>query len=226
MPNTDEPLDGDAAPDRSQPVLEAVLNSFYPELVQSGRYSKERAVHLLSAVTVLSAALIAALTAGGVSSASPVTKAVAVGAVAAWITTSLMFAWAASPPKASDYPDISYDSPEILIDFVLSDSLAIQESVERRLRLAITMTVVALLVSLAAFIAHVVAGSEVSWEPVEIETLLPGSVLGYCEGGDRGEVYVDLATLNDPKVSVRVICPSGESTWFVEGSKLPNMKVR
>lgn len=224
--NTDEPLDGRASPDRSQPVLEAVLNSFYPELVQSGRYSKERAVHLLSAVTVLSAALIAALTASGVSSASSLTKAVAVGAVVAWIAASLMFAWAASPPKPSEYPDISYDSPEILIDFVLSDSIAIQRSVERRLRWSITTTVVALIVSLAAFIAHVAAGSEVTWSAVEIQTLQPGSMLGSCDGGARGDTYIDLATLNDAKIAFKVVCPTGVATWFVNGSEVPEMKVR
>lgn len=217
--------DGVNVADRSQPVLEAVLNSFYPELVQTGRFSKERAVHLLSAVTVLSAALIAALAAGGLNTASTATKIVAIAAVLAWIVSSVMFAWAAMPPKETEYPEIGYDSPDAMITFILNESAATQHEVEKRLRRAIGTTIGALTVSLAAFVVHVAIGTEAQWESVTVTFSQPQATFGQCPEGVPGRTLLDMNTLEDSMVAYLLDCKDLDFQGYLLTSQLSRVEV-
>ena len=154
-----EDLDSQKTPNLSDleldPVEIAVLQSFYPELVHSGRYAKERAVHLLSAATVLSAALIAAFGAAKIFDLSLIAKILAGVTATAWLITTAMFAFAASPPKPPPYSEHAQEtSASQFVKFILDSSNNTQNFVERRLRRAIIASIGALFISVAALAVY------------------------------------------------------------------------
>lgn len=205
-------------PDPGESVLTAVVNSFYPELVQSGRLAKERAQQMLSAVTVLSAALIAALVAGGANAASPTAKLAAVVAVVGWVIASGVLAWAATPRKGEDFP--ADMTAQELVRWVINNSASMEGVVESRLRLATRATVAALIVTLVSFGMYLFGEDTADWRRGEI-LFASGSVPALCGPDHPTRTSVDNSTLSGAAVRLRVACPDGSNReWRVARSAI------
>lgn len=199
-------VESDAPPTKQEnspaQVLGAIINSFYPELIQSGRLAKERAQQALSALCALSAAIVAALFAGGIDTARTPVKLTVSIAVACWFLSAGLFAWAATPPNKAPYP--AEPSPDELTQWALDTSTRMELVVERRLKYAIFSIFVALAMTFGSFLVFACYQDAPVWRKGTV-SLNPASAKSVCGGRSPSVTYIQAAP-QDGFTRLRITC--------------------